>query len=192
MSRATPITQADATPEQREVWDAIVESRGDPSRLVGPDGGLIGPFNAMVSSPITGARVAALGQAIRFSNAVDNRLLELAIITVGAHWRSNFEWWAHSRLAVDAGIDQTVVDALADGRRPSFVNGDEEQVHRYASALVTTGRVDDQTHADTVELLGEQGLIDLTFTIGYYCMISLTLNALAVPLPEGHEPTWDQ
>ncbi len=190
MSRIEPVTHEDATPEQREVWDAIVATRGDPSRLVGENGGLVGPFNSMVSSPVIGKRIGDLGQAVRFQSSVDNRLLEMAIITVGAHWRSNFEWYAHSRLAVAAGVDQSVVDALAAGQPPAFQHDDEAIVHRFAEQLVSTGRVDQAAYDAAATLLGQQGVIDLITTIGYYSLISLTLNALEIPLPGGEEPTW--
>ncbi len=190
MSRATPVTFDNATPEQQDVWNSIIASRGDPARLVADHGGLVGPFNAMVSSPTIGGRMAALGEAIRFSSTVDARLLELAIITVGAHWRSNFEWWAHSRLAIDAGIDPAIIDALASGQAPDFANEDERTIHRFTSSLLNDARVGDTEYEAARKLLGEQGVLDLISTIGYYCMISLTLNALAIPLPGGQDPTW--
>lgn len=192
MTRATPITYDQTTPEQREVWDGIIASRGGATNLVGDDGALIGPFNSMVASPRIGGRIQELGQAIRFGSSVDNRLLELAIITVGAHWRSNFEWFAHSRMAAEAGVDASVIDALAEGRTPDFAKTDEATVHRFAHDLVTTGRVGQAEFDDAKELLGEQGVIDLISTIGYYSLISLTLNALAIPLPAGQTPTWEQ
>ncbi|MEM7322213.1 MAG: carboxymuconolactone decarboxylase family protein [Actinomycetota bacterium] len=190
MSRATPLQYEDATPEQKEVWDALVASRGNPTGLVGPDGGLVGPFNSMVSSPIIGKRISALGAKIRFENSVDNRLLELAICTVGAHWRSNFEFWAHGRMAVDAGIDQAVIDALAAGETPTFAHDDEACVYDFAKQLVTSGRVDADRFAATHAIVGEPGIFDLISGIGYYCLISLTLNALEVPLPPGETPIW--
>jgi 4-carboxymuconolactone decarboxylase len=190
MSRIDPVTYDSAEPEQREVWDQIVASRGGSMSLVGDDGGLVGPFNSMVASPAIGGRIGALGEAIRFGSSVDNRLLELAIITVGAHWRSNFEWFAHSRMAAEAGIEPEVIEALADGREPTFSRPDEAIIHRYAHQLITTGRVSDADFAAAGELLGQQGVIDLTSTIGYYSLISLTLNALQIPPPGGQPGTW--
>ncbi|MEM7273254.1 MAG: hypothetical protein AAF547_09265 [Actinomycetota bacterium] len=190
MSRATPLRYEDADDEQRKVWDALAESRGGGVGLAGDDGALVGPFNAMVSSPKIGRRVSALGHAIRFQNSVENRLLELAICTVGAHWRSNFEWWAHRRMAVEAGIDEAILDALAAGEAPTFGNDDEAAIHAFADQLVTTGRVDQDRFDRARAVVGEQGTLDLISAIGYYCLISLTLNALEVPLPPGNEPTW--
>lgn len=188
--RITPITYDQTTPQQRQVWESLLTTRGDPSRLVGEDGALVGPFNSMIASPDIGGRISELGSAVRFRNSVDNRLLELAIITVGAHWRSNFEWYAHSRMAADAGIDRSVIDALAEGTTPTFGNEDEAIVHRFAADLVGTGRVPQNTFDAAKNLLGEQGVIDLITTIGYYSLISLTLNALEIPLPDGQTPTW--
>jgi len=42
---------------------------------------------------------------VRFQTSLDRRLLELAIIVVAAHWRAEFEWWAHARMAREYGVD---------------------------------------------------------------------------------------
>ncbi len=189
-SRATPITHEDASPQQRELWDELVASRGGAMTLVGPDGALVGPFNHMLASPDLGQRMGHLGQGVRFEASVERRLQELAIITVGAHWRSNFEFWAHGRMATDNGIDASVVTALAEGRTPTFEREDEAEVHGLASQLVGTGRVDEATYEQVRQRIGEQALVDLITTIGYYSLVSLTLNAHQVPLPDGVEAIW--
>lgn len=189
-SRSTPITHDDATPEQRALWDELVASRGGAMSLVGPDGALVGPFNHMVTSPNLGARMGDLGHAVRFEASVERRLQELAIITVGAHWRSNFEFWAHARMALEQGVAQAPIDAMAEGRTPTFERDDEAEVHRLAAQLVGTGRVDQDTYDAVRARLGEQALVDLITTIGYYSLICLTLNAHQVPLPEGETAVW--
>jgi 4-carboxymuconolactone decarboxylase len=83
-----------------------------------------------------------------------------------------------------------VVDDLAAGRTPTFTNDDEAEVHAFATQLVTGGRVDDAAYEAVRTRLGESALADLITTIGYYSLISLTLNAHQVPLPEGNEPIW--
>jgi 4-carboxymuconolactone decarboxylase len=39
-----------------------------------------------------------------------------------------------------------------------------------------------------VKLLGEKAVVELVGIIGYYCLVSLTLNIFQVGLPEGEEP----
>ena len=142
----------------------------------------------MVMSPVIGQKMAELGGAIRFKSSLEPRLLELAITTVGAHWRSDFEFWAHARLAAKAGIASDVMDALAAGDTPEFENPDERLVHSYVTELLTTGKVKAEVHTAAVELLGEVSVVDLVHTVGYYCLISLSLNAFHVQVPEGVEP----
>ena len=136
--------------------------------------------------------VSALGAAVRFQTALPANLLEVAIITVGAHWRSNFEFWAHARMALDADVDQAVVDAIRDGVDPPFADDDEAAVHAMAKSLLTTGRCGDAEYAAVATSLGDIAVVELTTLIGYYCLISLTLNNFSIELPEGNEPIWTE
>ena len=192
MSRLTIKTGDDLTDEQRSVWDYLLQSRGSAATLVGAHGGLVGPFNAMVHAPVVGGAIAATGHAVRFETSLDKRLQEVAIITVGAYWRSEFEFWAHSRMALETGVSKAVVEAIATGQAPAFERDDEAVVHAFTSALLQTGRTDEQLYSAAVELLGETGVVELLTTIGHYCTISLTLNAFAVELPEGATPRWPE
>ncbi len=189
-SRATPITYDATSQEQRELWDELQSSRGGAMNLIGPDGALVGPYNHMVASPNLGRRMGDLGHGVRFEASVERRLQELAIITVGAHWRSEFEFWAHGRMAIDHGIGQTIVDDLAANRKPTFDQDDEAEVHHLAAQLVSTGRVDGEAYEAVRQRLGEQALVDLITTIGYYSLICFTLNAHQVPLPDGVASVW--
>lgn len=190
MSRLRPVTPEAASPEQRAVWEKIVSSRGSADSLTGADGGLMGPFNAMVSSPTIGAQIASLGAAVRRQSSLPENLLELAICTTGAHWRANFEWWAHRRLALRAGVAEAVLDSIEVGDEPVFANPDEAIVHRFALELLSTGRVAQDTWTEAAKHLEEQQMIDLVSTVGYYCLISCMLNAYEAELPEGESQIW--
>lgn len=172
--------------EQQELWAALTESRGD---IVGADGALVGPFNVWLHAPALGRSLTALGGTLRFGTSIDRRLVELAIITVGAHWKAEFEWWAHARMAREHGVDEAVIEAIGDGDAPDL-DGADLVVHRIARQLVTTGRLDDDLGAEGRDLLGDQGMVELVTLCGYYCLVSFTLNAFAVALPPGAEPRW--
>ncbi len=170
------------------VWDALVGSRGQ--HVVNDAGGLVGPFNAWVHAPGVGAPLGRLGAAVRFETSLDRRLLELAIIVVAAHWKAEFEWWAHARMAREHGVSEAVVAAIRRGEMPAFETDDEAAVYAFARQLVAGGGVDDQSYAGAVERLGRQGVVELVSLCGYYTLVSFTLNAFAVPLPPGVAPTW--
>jgi 4-carboxymuconolactone decarboxylase len=178
----------DLDPARRAVWDAVVGSRG--GDMVNAEGGLIGPFNAFVHAPGVGARLTALGQVVRFETSIERRLSEVAIITVGARWKAEFEWWAHARMARTHGVPDEVVDAIGRGEDPPFAADDERTVYQVARQLTASGQVDPATYAAAHGLLGDAGLVELVSLCGYYTLVSFLLNAFTVPLPPGAEPAW--
>lgn len=190
MTRLTFLTRDELDEEQAGVWDSLVESRGGGVDLFGPHGGLVGPFNAWIHAPRIGRRLSSLGAHLRFGTSLERRLSELAICTVGAHWHAEFEFWAHARMAIEHGLGESVIGALRAGTIPEFERDDERVVHAVVHQLLDDRRVDDTTYAAAEQLLGEQGLVELASTVGYYCMISMTLNLFDVALPEGEPKNW--
>jgi 4-carboxymuconolactone decarboxylase len=172
----------------QEVWDLVIGTRG--SQLVTPDGSLIGPFNAFVHAPDVGRHLAALGAALRFGTSIERRLTEVAIITVGARWKAEFEWWAHARMAREHGVPDVVVDAIGRGDEPPFAAGDERVVYTFARQLALTGQVSPEGYAAARQLLGDAGLVELVSLCGYYTLISYLLNAFAVAAPPGAKLMW--
>ncbi|HXM58969.1 MAG TPA: carboxymuconolactone decarboxylase family protein [Candidatus Dormibacteraeota bacterium] len=190
MSRLPPLRRDDLDDAGRAVWDGLESSRG--RTVVNHDGGLVGPFNAWVHAPVVGRRLSGLGAALRFETSIERRLLELAIIVVAAHWKAEFEWWAHARMAREHGIADAIVEAIGRGETPEFPTNDEALVYDFARQLVVGGRVDDPTYASAIELLGNEGVVELVSLCGYYTLVSFTLNAFDVPLPPGTEPAWSR
>jgi 4-carboxymuconolactone decarboxylase len=187
-SRLPYLRYDELDPAGRAVWDAVAGSRGDD--LVNAEGGLIGPFNAFVHAPGAGERLSALGQVLRFETSIERRLSEVAIITVGARWKAEFEWWAHASMARRHGVPDEVVDAIGRGEEPPFAADDERTVYQVARQLTGAGQVDSATYAAARGLLGDAGLVELVSLCGYYTLVSFLLNAFTVPLPPGAEPAW--
>src|SRR5579872_5355535 len=165
--RFPPLARETMTPEQRAVAEAIAS---------GPRGGLRGPFQAWLRSPEVANLLQKVGEYVRFSSSVPPRLNELAILITARAWDAQFEWWAHYRLALEAGLDPAIAADIADGRRPASMQPDEAVVYDFCTELRTTHRVSDATLAATTALLGDAGVIDLIAVSGYYDTVSMTLN----------------
>ncbi|HET6794888.1 MAG TPA: carboxymuconolactone decarboxylase family protein [Acidimicrobiales bacterium] len=170
------------------LWESITSTRG--SGVVNDEGGLAGPFNAWLHAPELGTRLAELGTTLRFGMSLDRRLIELAIITVGARWKAEFEWWAHSRMAREHGVPDPVIEAVGSDRQPDFDTDEDRVVHAVARQLSVDGRVDGPTYSEARALLGDRSLVELVSLCGYYTLVSFTLNAFDVPLPAGVQPRW--
>ena len=188
MTRIPSLRREELGREGQHLWDSIVDSLG--GVVVTADGGLAGPFNAFVTAPGAGRRLSSLGARLRFGTSIDRRLSEIAIITVGARWQAEFEWWAHAAMAREHGVAGAVVDAIGQGEDPPFEAGDERAVYAVARQLSLSGRLDQETYDAAHRYLGDAAMVELVALCGYYTLISFLLNAFAVPLPPGAAPRW--
>jgi 4-carboxymuconolactone decarboxylase len=133
-------------------------------------------------------RVQKVGEYVRFQTTIPEPLNEMAILITGRFWSAQFEFWAHSRLARTAGLDGAIIDAIAEGRRPSTMSDDERIVYDFCTQLFRDKAVSDRTFRVAVDRFGEQGVIDLIAACGYYSIVSMVLNVDRYPLPAGEEP----
>ena len=190
MTRLSMVDSSGLTGEQQQLWEGLTASRGNGLDLTDENGHLFGPFNAWLHVPKLGRRLSSLGAHLRFETSIERRLSEVAICTVGAHWHSEFEFFAHAPMALEHGVDPSVIEALRAGEVPSFERDDEQIVYEVARQLLNARRVTDATYASAESLLGEAGMVELVALIGYYCLISMLLNLFEVPLPGDAEPSW--
>jgi 4-carboxymuconolactone decarboxylase len=185
--RFKPIPLENLTQEQRVLADAI---RSGPRGAVknsaaAKPGPLGGPFNVWLRSPDIGNIIQSLGAAIRFRSSLPPKLNELAIIVTARRWTSQYEWFAHHRLALEAGLDPAIALDVAHGRRPSKMSEDEALVHDFSLELHKTQGISDATYKRAVDRFGERGVMDLIAVNGYYVLVSMTLNVDRTPLPGG-------
>lgn len=183
MPRMKPLPREDMDAAQRQVHDAIVS---------GPRGSIGGPFLAWLRSPDLADRAQRLGEFCRFNSSLEPRLSELAILFTAKQWRAQFEWYAHEPMARDGGLPQDIIDAVHDGRQPTFDRADEAAIYAFCEEMYRDKRVSQPTYEQAVAQLGERGVVDLVGIIGYYALVSMTLNAFEMPLPDGVAPPFPE
>src|SRR5262245_57872944 len=142
MSRLPDLRKQDLDDERLQVWEAVCHVRG--AETVNEGSGLIGPFNSFVHAPDAGRHLIELGSALHGRTTLPTHAIELAILTVGARWRAEFEWWAHVPRARASGIPEGVIDAIGSGTTPDFGNDDsgDRLIYDVTCQLVQTGRID--------------------------------------------------
>lgn len=153
--------------------------------LTGPRRGMGGPFNVLLRSPEMGDLAQKLGEYARFRPGVSAKIRELAIIVTARHWTAQYEWNAHRNAAAQAGVKEDIIQAIADRKRPTGMQPDEEAVYNFASELLETKQVSDATFKSAVDKFGEKGVVDIVGVMGYYQMVSMLLNVDRYPLPNG-------
>jgi 4-carboxymuconolactone decarboxylase len=144
--------------------------------IAGPRKGVYGPFIPLLRSPELLERVANVGEFLRFGSVLDARLRELATCAVARHASNQFEWTMHAPLAVQAGVAQSTVDALAVGARPHDLPPDEQIALDFIAELLHTHGVSEPAWRAALGVFGEQGVVELTAVLGYFLMVSWLMN----------------
>ena len=177
--RFKPLTWDEMTPAQRKMVEDLV---------AGPRSGANGPFNVLLRSPEMGNLAQAFGASMRFNPAMPRKLNEMAIIITARYWSAQYEWYAHKRAALAAGLDPAIVEAIRNGRRPSSLTKDEDAVYSFCTEVLNTKHASDATFAAAKTAVGEKGVVDLMGVMSWYQMVSMLLNVDRYPLPEGAQP----
>jgi 4-carboxymuconolactone decarboxylase len=173
-ARLDDIPEEQMSAEQRALRDAI---------LSGPRGSFKfgGPFAVWLHAPEFGKHAQQLGAFCRYQTSLPPRLSEFAIIVTARLWRAQYEWEAHAPIAQRAGVSAATIKEIKAGRRPSAAPDDELAIYDFVQALYRDRRVNDATYRQVHDLLGDVGTVELVGILGYYALISMTLNVFRVP-----------
>ena len=192
MTRLPEIDESDLDESGRALHDRLAAFNAGLGRaLLGePLSATSGPANAFLHDPQLGGLVLELGAYVNGRSALSPRTKEIVIMSVVAHWRTEFEWWAHTRMAPRHGIDPALVDAIGAGATAELDEG-ERVLRDLARQLLETGRVDDATHREAQALIGDAELVEVVSLCGYYTLIAFLLNTFEVAVPPGEPSTWE-
>jgi 4-carboxymuconolactone decarboxylase len=173
--RMPTIPPEEYTDEQKRAADMFLAVRKVP---------VFGPFEPLMHSPQMMSLARAMGDYLRYHSAIGNTLSELAILITAREWTQDYEWHVHRPVALAAGIRPEIVDAIADGRRPSALTDDEEIVYDFSVELHRNRRVSDGTFLRAVRRVGTKGVVDLTGINAYYALLAMQLNVARYETPK--------
>jgi alkylhydroperoxidase family enzyme len=182
------IAPADLDDAQRAVYEAITggprASQAGTVPIVDESGRLLGPFAVMLLTPEVGDAMQQVGAKIRFSTALTARERELAILAVAGELRSDFERLAHEPAALRVGLTQAQVNAVLSGQVPGGLSGDEALVCWLARVMTADRNLSDEDYETGLAALGQRRLAELTWLVGYYSALALSLAVFRPFLPE--------
>jgi 4-carboxymuconolactone decarboxylase len=164
----------DMSPAQREVHDEVVR---------GPRGAVVGPLRAALLNAELASRWQKLGEILRYDTSLPKRISELAIVVTARRWNSDLEWQIHAEAALKAGVPVDIIAQINRCNAPEFANHADEVAYNFTCELQTHGKISDATYAQALGEWDELGVVELTAVIGYYTMVSMTLNAHHIPCP---------
>ena len=176
MARLPELSDREAlSAEAKIAYDSIAGSRGS----------VRGPFAMLLHSPEVAQRAAHLGAYLRFGSQLPDAERELAIITTARVFDCAYEWAAHAKIAKDVGVEDEVIDIVANRKSISGLSDDYANVVRFARELLEDKRASDEAFDAIKARFGESGVTELTATVGYSSMIACVLNATEIEPPAG-------
>lgn len=178
----------DLTGQQRKVYDVIdqqmvpwAEKAGFKVKL--PDGRLVGPFNPILLSPEMGEAFLTLQAVEGKHSSLSPRVRQVVILTVGAVWQCDYERYAHSAVAREAGLSDSAIKALAEGEAANDLSREERVAQRFTLTLTTDHHVGDELFEEARSTFSDRGIADIIILAGCYDLISSLLNAFKIPAP---------
>lgn len=186
-SRLALLHPVDLDEDQRALYEQItgLPRTNSPFRITHEDGSLAGPFNALLYAPRIGHVVQALGAALRFHGTLPPRMRELVICAVAAALGSDYEWYAHSRVAVTVGVSEAELVDLEAGVIPKESSDAEAAALNLTHELLEGNVISEAVYASAEHQLSSQGITELTILVGYYRTLAGLLAVAAVPAPTG-------
>jgi 4-carboxymuconolactone decarboxylase len=175
--RLPVLDEAHMNDAQRALLEAI--RSGPRGKSVTPRG----PFAVWLHAPEFGHLAQALGGHCRYKTALEPRLSEFAILCTARLWKAQYEWFAHAPMAEKAGVKTKTIADLRAGREPKSAPKDERAIYAFVRELYKTNRVSDRTYKRVHAVLGDAATVELVGILGYYVMISMTLNVFRMMPP---------
>jgi 4-carboxymuconolactone decarboxylase len=177
MARLASITSKDRIPaKDHAIFDQIVASRG----------AVQGPFTMFLHSPEVAGRIAHLGAYVRFEGSLDMRVRVLAAMTVAREYEAMYVWGAQTGGARRLGVPESTITAIRESHSRG-IPAEDAQIVEFTRQLLRRHRIDDTTAAAVRARFGDDQFIQLTSAIGYYAMLSMTVNACELEPAEGAE-----
>jgi 4-carboxymuconolactone decarboxylase len=147
------------------------------------DDRLIGPFNAMLRSPLISKALLNVTATEGKETSLGKTVREVVILTVGAAWQAAYELYAHMIVGQTVGHDAATVQALAAGQKPASLTHEESVAYDFTQRLATRHQIDAELYEQAIVTFGEKGVVDMIYLAGQYMTISGLLNTFAVPAP---------
>lgn len=177
MARVPLITSKDQiAPEHHATADAIAGSRGS----------LSGPFQVFLHSPEIAGRIAHLGTLVRFEGTLDFRVRVLAAMVVAREFEALYVWGAQTGNARRQNVPETTIDAIRENRNDG-IPAEDLMIVDYTRTLLRKHRIPAHMDKAMRDRFGNDQMIQLTGAIGYYSLLSMTVNANEMEAGPGME-----
>ena len=188
VGRIALLTPNDLSSDQKKLYNQLQDTMVPWAKKSGFqaetfDNKLIGPFNAMLRSPLIAKARMGVTAAEGEHTSLSEKVRQVVILTVGAVWQAAYELYAHTAVGKKAGFDDATIQTLVAGQKPATLSAEESVAYDFTHRLAATHQIEAALYEQAIVTFGEKGVVDMIFLAGQYMTISGLLNTFAVPAP---------
>jgi len=143
-----------------------------------------GPMVPLLRSPEVMVAANAMDNYLEFRSILPPDVREFVILVAAREWTQQYVWNSHYTNAIRHGLSLEIVNALAEGRRPTGMSDNEEAAYDFCDELHRNHSVSDSTYARALAKFNEQGIIEVVSIYGCYSYLSMVMNVARTPLPK--------
>jgi alkylhydroperoxidase family enzyme len=173
-ARVPYINREDLPEADRVLYDNLSKERGGV-----PVGNI---FRTLANAPNLLRRFLGLGNELRNGTELDQKLRELALMTVGRLTNAEYEFTHHWNISLRVGVKREQLEHLAGFETSALFDDHERAVMRYASEATTSIKVSDATFNALRTFLDNRRITELAMNVAFYNAVVRVLIPLGVEL----------
>jgi 4-carboxymuconolactone decarboxylase len=178
-NRLPLLTRGDMRDEpSARIYDTLAGPSGEPPR---------GTIAIALYSPATAAALGRISTYLRAESALEPRLHELLSLIAAREMDLAYEWSAHARTALQAGLEPVVIEVVRLNAPITGLSNFDALIIDFGRQLFRSRHVDSGTFAALVQRQGRQGTFDVIMTLTYHMMAGILQRAVDQQPPDG----WD-
>ena len=170
--RYEEVPVAHMSPEMNEAYEYTMQLRG-----IVP-----GPHKIWLANAVLSRTIVPVGAYYQKQSTLTKAEIEIVTVLTNARWHSTYGTYEHEKIAEKLGhIPAETTGRLIAGLPAQFSDPREQVVYELACALLQPRIVPVGLYKRAKDALGDAGVVDVTVLIGWFTIVSMTLNAYDVP-----------
>jgi 4-carboxymuconolactone decarboxylase len=160
------------SPDLKDAYDFTMRLRG-----IVP-----GPHKIWLANAKLSKTIVPVGVYYQAQSTLSKAEIEIVTILTTSRWLSAYGTYEHEKIGEKLGrLPAETTERLVAGLAAKFDDARQQVVYELTAALVQPRIVPVGLYKRAKAVLRDAGIVDVTVLIGWFTMVSMTLNAFDVP-----------
>lgn len=187
--RISPLPESEWSPELRsllgQTHDRVAKLEGGARSDAAPK--TLNILKTMAHHPQILGPFLGFATAIAQEGALSRRDSELLALRASWNCRSDFEWGHHVEYARAEGMTDVEIERIPRGPTAKGWSAEDRVLLQAADQLHAGQQIDDEVWRQLAGRFSKAQLVEISFVVGQYTMLSMIANSTGVVLEPGYD-----